>query len=92
MPKFKDSRLSDDTCPHCGSLLNGAATYGGRPPVPGDASLCIYCGEIGVFGEGLRLSKPSPEDEAAWDQQPGFRKQLAEFKEKVQRAKQRIVN
>jgi hypothetical protein len=47
-----DLRTQPSLCPHCGELLTGAANSeagADNPPAPGDWSLCIYCGEVGMF-------------------------------------------
>jgi hypothetical protein len=50
-------RLPEQHCSSCGNKLN-AATFVGPddpPPRPGDASLCLYCGHLSVYGDDLIL-------------------------------------
>lgn len=55
-----DETFMDNTCPHCGakhdavSKLKGSAV---REPDPGSLSLCIKCGEFGMFDEAMKLRK-----------------------------------
>lgn len=48
-------------CWHCDRLLDAAGDVVGQKeqPTPGSISLCLYCGAIGVFGEGLELGRPT---------------------------------
>lgn len=47
-------------CPSCDQPLDGH--LGTRPgqagPKPGDISICVYCAELLVYGDGLRLAIP----------------------------------
>lgn len=47
-------------CPHCGYLMDTIANMkeGGRPPRQGDFSLCLNCGTIFIFGEGMAVRFP----------------------------------
>lgn len=61
------SNAIDNLCPHCeyvSTLTTGLYEGAGHKPNPGDASLCIKCGKVSVFGEDLRLRLPT-EQEAA---------------------------
>ena len=54
------TRLAPCPCPHCGKVLDAASPAdGAASPSPGDATLCIYCGEWCVFNDELKLEKPS---------------------------------
>jgi hypothetical protein len=51
------------TCPFCSkpnklAIQLNEEDYGQRPE-PGDAMICIRCGEIGILGEDGRLRQPS---------------------------------
>ncbi len=48
-------------CGHCGKSLDGASHADGLKAKPGDISLCIYCCNVNVFGEDLRLQKLTDE-------------------------------
>jgi hypothetical protein len=51
-------------CPHCGKK-NNASTPVGRnknAPTPGDITLCIGCGKVGVFTEDGSLRVPNAEE------------------------------
>lgn len=54
------TRLAPCPCPHCGKVLDAATPADGvGAPSPGDATLCIDCGEWCVFNDELKLEKPS---------------------------------
>jgi len=43
-------------CPNCGKLADGATPAGGESsPVPGDVSICFYCGAVNQYGPKLTL-------------------------------------
>jgi hypothetical protein len=49
-------------CWHCDRMLDAAsALEDHRDPVPGDVSLCMYCGAVAVFDDQLRLGRPTKE-------------------------------
>jgi len=54
-------RLPDDACPFCGHVCNAASTLDGdtAPPEEGDASVCLECGSLVIYGPGLRLRRPT---------------------------------
>lgn len=51
----------DNTCPYCGHHTNTAGDESPkidtRPPVAGDFSVCINCGDLAVFQPDLTLRK-----------------------------------
>jgi hypothetical protein len=53
-------------CPYCDRELNAhSPALGERPPSKGDASVCIYCGGVAIFGKkGLRKPTPLERDDA----------------------------
>lgn len=55
MPQHK---TVESTCPWCGTALDGATNARGRGrPSPGAYTICTYCFEPCVYGQGLRLEK-----------------------------------
>lgn len=71
-------RVPPSDCWSCGRHLDGAAVEDqpGRMPVPGDMSLCIHCGAVAVFGEGLVLEKPTAEQFAEMAADPEFQQYM----------------
>ena len=50
------------SCPACGAAMNVATGLNhGKPPEPGDLSLCIECGQICRFGDSFTLLAITPE-------------------------------
>lgn len=68
MPLQNAYELPGRVCPWCNHelpLASEVAKRGelrARRPSPGDATLCIRCGEFSVFADDLSLTKPSDED------------------------------
>lgn len=64
-------------CPWCGKTNElGTKIQGGAGgPQPGSLSICIGCGEIGVFGPApdLALRRPTEAEQFAWSMDPEFR-------------------
>lgn len=62
-----DVHIPPSPCTNCGELLDGATrvkeTTSKRArrdmPDPGSVTVCIYCGHIMVFGDGLILRDPT---------------------------------
>jgi hypothetical protein len=51
-------RVPIQLCPKCGATLSGATSAdAGRAirPKPGDVTVCMYCAQLLMFGEGLSL-------------------------------------
>jgi hypothetical protein len=43
-------------CPVCHEVLNASTDLtSDRTPEPGNVTLCIYCGSVLIYGDGLRL-------------------------------------
>jgi hypothetical protein len=61
---MKSTWLSPDPCLACGALLDAATCPGNKDaqPEPGDFTICIECGHIMVFRDGLRLDNPNAEE------------------------------
>lgn len=56
------SRVPESPCPNCGHVMNGATDPEDEDavPVPGDATVCIDCAALLVFGPELQLGLMSP--------------------------------
>jgi hypothetical protein len=60
----KTTRFEPSPCTSCGKRLDAASHLDGKSvPVPGDATVCIECGHVMVFGENMRLRDPTPQEE-----------------------------
>lgn len=56
MPFFQGAALPPSACPACGDILTAADAAGVRErPIEGDFSLCLSCGAVNIFGDGLQL-------------------------------------
>lgn len=64
---MKTFRLNtpDSRCPTCAKPMNGAAALGhDQQPIPGDFSVCAYCGTLLRYGDALgvrEVTKPELE-------------------------------
>lgn len=57
-----DFRTPLTMCWHCDRPLDAASDLdGNHRPEPGAVSMCMYCGAIGIFGDDMRLEKPTEE-------------------------------
>lgn len=58
-------RVLSSSCPNCHKVLDGATGVddGGvnddLMPDPGDATVCLYCGHLCIYGNDLRLRHPT---------------------------------
>lgn len=52
-------------CPACGAELDRASMHAERKPVPGDYSVCLYCGSFLRFDSSMRAALITIEDVAA---------------------------
>lgn len=53
--------LPPSPCAGCGAPHDASlAPDGEYIPQPGDSSLCVYCGTVAVYGDDLRLRRPTP--------------------------------
>jgi hypothetical protein len=66
MPDSRDDaqgrHLPKVRCRSCHKRLDAASTPDGRDehrPKPGDFSVCIYCGDVAVFTDSMRLREPT---------------------------------
>jgi len=51
-------KMNLEKCPTCGEQLDAATPIDGEAtPTEGDLSICLYCGEIMEFAEGMKLVK-----------------------------------
>lgn len=67
-------QTKENHCPYCNHLLDGISQVNGENlPEPGDASICIQCGNVSVFDDDLSLRKPLPEEESAIQEDPTIR-------------------
>lgn len=65
-------------CPHCGKLNDDHWNSSGQRshPIPGDVSLCVYCGKLGIFTQdGIR--KPTEDETRNLYQEPAVQRALA---------------
>jgi hypothetical protein len=66
------TRLSH--CPHCGRPLDAHGDTPGerddKAPRPGDVSVCMKCGGVMIFTEGLGLRIATPEEMRVIDRDP----------------------
>lgn len=57
--------LPEAQCPSCGKIVDRATVVGSRGrPKPGDATVCIGCGEVALFGDDLQLRRPTTKEVA----------------------------
>jgi len=59
-----ERRITGNTCPVCGKPNDGGTSIDDQAavlmPKPGDFAVCICCGALNVYGDGLRLRLPTP--------------------------------
>lgn len=57
-------RLKPDHCLNCGKRLDGCSVVDEAfaRPKEGDFTICIKCGHLMVFGDGLKLRNPTEEE------------------------------
>jgi hypothetical protein len=53
---------TETRCPYCDHLLDGAWSFEGATPSPGDLSVCINCAKALVFSDDLRLQPLTVEE------------------------------
>jgi hypothetical protein len=61
MPKL----VPDQFCPFCGHHFNRASNVvdDGLIPTEGDISICLECGEPGIYTADLHMRKPTPAEQ-----------------------------
>jgi hypothetical protein len=53
---MRETRTPPGACLACGKIVDAVTSLdGGHRPKPNDITLCLYCGHIMAFGEGLRM-------------------------------------
>ena len=62
IPKPKDHIIDPSPCSFCGAKLDRAYSPNGHEIEPGDFSICIYCRELGVYDNDMKLRKPTEEE------------------------------
>lgn len=64
-----------NTCLRCESKLDGASGINqAHIPTPGSISICIYCGNIAIFGDDMQLCPMTQEEKLEIEQLPEIRK------------------
>lgn len=78
--KMHESLKIDDThCVGCGENLNGCAAVSeddpraALHPNPGDVAICMICETVNVYGENLKLRRPTDEEMAKFEADPEVR-------------------
>ncbi len=72
-------------CPICGHKTGAASgVWTDQSPRPGDVSLCLYCGGVIVFEDGLESHPITPEEEEGLSN--SLRAQIERVQEALQRA------
>jgi len=70
----------DQECPLCGYVMDAVTCLTDKPetsPSEGDTTICASCICPLVFGEGLKLRKPSKLEQRLFDTDTAFQKILA---------------
>jgi len=62
MTEIKTSRVPEILCWNCGKMISAATSWKDKRPRPGDVSVCIYCGEVGMFDAFLALRRPTDDE------------------------------
>jgi hypothetical protein len=71
---MKDTRVPESRCPFCDAKLDGASSFEGAVPSPGDASVCVLCASALVFQDDLTVRMMTP---AEWAELPdGFKDEI----------------
>jgi hypothetical protein len=80
-------------CLYCLSKLDAATLFGSLGlPEPGDATICMYCGGVHIFGPELLLRKPSDEEARELQASPDYRLLQDAADKVVQKAAKPKVN
>ena len=81
---MSDHKTALDKCTACGAPLDVATSFSQpEPPVPGDATICIMCEHLMVFGDDMKLRDPT---EAEYEKLAG-NAQIAE----IRRARKKVL-
>ena len=61
----KDHRIKENYCPFCNHKLDGVSQVNGNSLTEaGCYAVCIMCGNVSVYDDGLSLRKPLAEEES----------------------------
>lgn len=52
---FKTTQVPQHPCLKCGKPLSAATSFEKAEPRPGDISICVECGNVAAYAEGLSL-------------------------------------
>jgi len=78
----ESQRITESKCPECGKRLDGCSGVNHNDqPKAWDVSICIQCASIAVFGEDLRLRKPTCKESTEFEKNA----ELMEAQEKMKR-------
>ncbi len=62
----KSHRVPESRCPCCEAILTHAVAIGAEwKPEPDSFTLCVDCGELLIFDDGLMLRRPTDRELAA---------------------------
>lgn len=77
-------RTRTNECLKCHGDLDAASCVNddAAKPKAGDISICIYCGNLAAFGEGLTLRELNAE-ERAWCEKSGVVKRVSQARDAV---------
>jgi hypothetical protein len=68
-------------CPSCGAMLENSSPPDGsdlRPPVVGDATICMYCAALLIYAdESLTLRRPTLEEAEQAEARPDYATSMA---------------
>ena len=58
-----DTQVPGCTCINCHRLVDGASdAFGDSAPEPGAITVCIYCGHVQAFSDGMQLRELTDEE------------------------------
>jgi hypothetical protein len=84
-----ERRMPGNVCPTCGKAADGGTSLddkaAARMPKPGDIAICLYCGALNRYGEGLRLHPCTPAERKSLLRDPRIAK-LVEIASTTSRA------
>jgi hypothetical protein len=66
---FKDTTTPKNSCPTCGKELDTVTSIRGHVPGPDDRTVCMYCGCVMVFQEGLTVRRATDAEILEMEQQ-----------------------
>jgi hypothetical protein len=73
--------VPSSNCPVCGAKHDHATSLAYEAaPSPGDAALCIQCGNVAVFADDLTLRQPTPAEQEKLDRDPAVATARAAWK------------